>query len=225
MSGRTHTLLRYPAIVVVSLLGLVGLAASAEAAPRIVLNLPLSETSGKTAVDISGLGHNGTFGAGVTVGQPGASYKFTTGHVTVASKKSMNPGTAAFSFSLEFAWNTTAVAPTAAKDYDLMRKGLSANPGGSYKMELTPAPTCYFKGANASERAVSSPVNVLDGNFHSITCRRTAGVVSITVDGVVTSRSMAIGSISNLSSVTVGAKNDGDDQTKGYLRNVKIIVG
>jgi len=106
-----------------------------------------------------------------------------------------------------------------------MRKGLSSTAGGSFKMELTPAPTCFFKGANNGERAVSSPVKVLNGSFHRITCRRAAGVISVTADGVVTSRSATIGSIANSSSVTVGAKNDGDDQTKGFLRNVKIVVG
>ncbi|WP_165372877.1 LamG domain-containing protein [Pengzhenrongella frigida] len=225
MSARKQAVLRNPAILLIALLGLIGLATSAQAVPRTVLNLPLNETSGRTAVDISGGGNNGTFGSGITVGQPGPSYKFTTGHVTVKSKSGLNPGTGAFSFSLDFAWNTTATRPTAAKDYDLMRKGLSSTSGGSFKMELIPAPTCFFKGANASERAVTSPVSVLDGHFHSITCRRAAGMISVAVDGNVTSRQVSLGSISNTSSLTIGAKNDGDDQTKGFLRNVKIIVG
>ncbi|RYV51753.1 LamG-like jellyroll fold domain-containing protein [Pengzhenrongella frigida] len=224
MSRTLRNTRRSPAVLLVAILCALGLATSAQAASQTVLSLRLDETSGRTAYDSSGLKNHGTFGSGVTVGQKGSSYLFTTGHITVKTASSLNPGTKPFSFSLDVAWDTR-VPTSAARDVDLMRKGLASTSGGSYKMELKPQPTCFFKGAGATEKYVASSRNVLDGAFHSITCRRSGSTLSITVDGATTSRSIAIGTIGNSSPLTIGSKPDGGDQTRGYLRNVRVAVG
>lgn len=224
MPRSTHKHHRSPAVVLVAILCVLGLATPSQAASQTVLALRLNETSGRTAYDKSGLKNHGSFGSGVLVGQKGSSYLFTSGHVTVPSKSSLNPGTKAFSFGLEFAWDTRAPA-SAARDVDLMRKGLASATGGAYKMELKPAPTCFVKGAGGVARYVASPRKVLDGKFHSIICRRSGNTISITVDGATTSSSAAFGTVGNSTALTIGAKHTGGDQSRAYIRNVRVTVG
>ena len=52
-----------------------------------------------------------------------------------------------------------------------------------------------------------------------------AAAVLIAVDGVTTSKAAVLGSISTRSSLTVGAKPDGTDKTRGYPRDVTVVVG
>lgn len=64
------------------------------------LFLKLNETSGTSAADSSGLGHNGTYGAGATLNQPGTTGDppavaldgtISTGYVEVANHADLNP--------------------------------------------------------------------------------------------------------------------------------------
>ncbi|MFY9913615.1 MAG: LamG-like jellyroll fold domain-containing protein [Nocardioidaceae bacterium] len=240
--SRRHTPIGAPAtaqprslqrIGVVGAVGLLGAAASVTAAA-----LPgaaatdrarwlLDETVGTIAFDATGNGNNGT--AENTVGD-GTGYFFNgvNSRVVVPSSESLNPGTAAFSFSVTF---STSVALPAGGDYDLLRKGLASTKGGEYKVEVIQAngkgrALCLVKDAAKKVASIRGTTNLTDGKTHTITCSKTSTGVTMYVDALapVTKTVPSLGSISNTASLVLGAKAEGGDWFNGYLGEASVTA-
>jgi hypothetical protein len=182
----------------------------------------MDETSGTTMLDSVGP-NNGTVHA-VNLNQPGflgSSYGFPgrPSIVNVPSSPSLNPGSAAFSVTVHI--NTSVV--TRDDSADAIRKGLSTNSKTFWKIELRPSSThktekvrCYFRGT-AGIVSLYGSANVADGLWHTITCTKQAGSISITQDGKTRTKAGTAGSISNSAPLTVGAKTFNDDAYTGLI--------
>ena len=190
----------------------------------------MDETSGTTMVDSSGRGHDGTL-RDVVVGRPGQaglSYQFngTSSVAEVPHANDMNPGSADFTYS---AWVKTTVLPPAGTS-DIIRKGLSTTVGGDYKLELYPVngssarARCFIKGSSGSLTAGGG--NYLhDGRWHQLVCSRTGDTLSLSIDGTtVKTSSGTVGSISNSSQLTIGAKPTGQDFYNGLIDDARVTI-
>jgi len=181
-------------------------AGPASAALTAVANWQMNEEPGATTMgDRSGNKTTGRIGDQVDVG--GGDYTFAahTGTtpsrrvVTVPDKDSLDPGTAHFVVSLRFR--------TSARDGNLIQKGQSGIAGGFWKVEVHEGRmTCHFRDAAGNTAAVRTVGQVTDGAWHTARCERTASGVSLTVDGVRTARTDAIGTVSNGAVVAIGGK-------------------
>jgi len=131
--------------------------------------------------------------------------------ITVPYSASLSPGSQNVSFSIDV--NTTTTPGTNSLDFDLMR---SAPKGPYYKIEIVP------KGGPP----------LTDGNWHAITCEKTATRITLTVDGVqVASSTITIGAITHKSGsvFALGYKplsgTGAEDYTIGRLRNASVSIG
>jgi concanavalin A-like lectin/glucanase superfamily protein len=213
-------LTRSSAVAGAALLAALVLAPAASAATVSLWHM--DETSGTTMHDSVGT-NNGTLQA-VNLGQPGflgSSYGFPgrPSIVNVPSSASLNPGAAAFSVTVHI--NTSVV--TRDDSADAIRKGLSTNSKTFWKIELRPSSTrktekvrCYFRGTSGTV-SLYGPANVADGRWHTITCTKQAGSISITQDGTTRTKAGTAGSISNSAPLTVGAKASNDDAYTGLI--------
>lgn len=103
-----------------------------------VLYLPLNETSGTIAHDLSGYGNDGAIQGGVTLGQPGPFFSGDTtmefngssGLVAVPDASSLNPATG---LTME-AWANPASIPTAGNYFAIFEKeeGIGQRINGAY---------------------------------------------------------------------------------------------
>jgi trimeric autotransporter adhesin len=183
----------------------------------------MNETSGTTMVDSSGHHNNGTL-HGVTLGATGVSgkaYAFNgKAYAEVPNSSSLNPGSA--NISISFYLNTTSLPKTG--DYDLVRKG--DYPAQDYKVELLPSGQikCTFQGS-ASRHSAAGGSGLNNGKWHHVVCIKTATHIETVVDGVVVATTnAAVGSISNTTTVDIGA-HPGSDWYKGELDEVSIAFG
>jgi hypothetical protein len=187
----------------------------------------MDELAGTTMLDSAGQ-NNGTLTPSVTLGQPGVSGSFAYGfdgfssYVSVPSADSMNPGSGNFSFTI--ALRTTGTPPPSPQDWDLIRKGDITTPGGEYKMEFqsTGQASCGFKGTHYAELVAGPPLN--DGNWHTVTCVKTASDIEIIVDGQTFATAVAVGPISNTAPVIIGS-HPGADWYQGSLDEANISIG
>lgn len=179
----------------------------------------LNEKSG-AAVDSSGNGNNGTLHGGIT--RTGTQYRFdgSTGYVSVPDSSTLDPGSGNITLTVKFSLDGN---PTpSGNDYDLARKGLGSTTGGDYKAEVldTGKGFCHFRGSQHSADLTGG--SNLGSGTHTLKCVKTSSSVSLLVDGSVkATRSVTVGSISNSSGVSIGAK-PGDDFTDGYVDYVTI---
>jgi len=184
----------------------------------------MSETSGTVMDDAAGSAngtlHNVTLGVS---GSSGTAYRFngTSSYVSVPSRSSLNPGSA--KLTVEISVRFTVVP---GGDYDLIRKGLSTTAGGDYKIEILHSgqALCVFGGSTATVNLTAGP-KLNDDKWHRISCVRTSSGAWLSVDGVRRKEvSTKVGSISNSSSLYIGAK-PGADFHKGDLDEAKVVVG
>jgi hypothetical protein len=206
--------------------GVVAFAAPAMAAvDRAVWHL--DETSGSTAFDSSGNGNDGT---AYNVVMNGSGYQFngSSSLVVVPTAPSLNPGTAAFSFSVTF---QTSVAPGNGLDYDLLRKGLTTTSGGEYKVEILEAngkARALFVVKDSAKKAlqIRGATDLADGAVHTITCSRTSSGLTVVVDDLAPrTKTGSTGSIGNSAPVSLGAKAEGGpeaDWFNGVLLDASI---
>lgn len=182
--------------------------------------------------DSSGTGNNGTTRAITSVpGTTGNGYHYngTTSGVDVPHSTSLNPGTAPITITASV---RVAVVPGAGGSYDLVRKGFSSTSGGEYKMEILPNASrtaatafCLFKDGAKVIGKVRSAKNLADGAWHTVSCVRAAGSVTLVVDGVSKTAARTLGSISNTASASVGYKSGGGDVHNGDLDETSVSVG
>jgi hypothetical protein len=208
--------------VSMALAGVLVMAAPANAAiDRPVAIWQMDEAAGsQTMVDSSGNGRNGVIGANVQEGTAlpggGTGYRFPykrpntppadPGHlVTVPNSTALNPGTG--DFAIEFRMRTTHSFG------NVIQKGQAGAPGGYWKFQQPSGKiSCLFRGsAGSSTASAGSTVRVNDGNWHTVRCERTPSMVTMIIDGVVTSRNRnATGNISNTRPVTIAGKGNCD---------------
>ncbi|HET7431112.1 MAG TPA: LamG-like jellyroll fold domain-containing protein [Nocardioides sp.] len=190
--------------------GVVALAAPALAAgERAVWHF--DETSGTTAFDSSGNGNDGT-AANVVMTGSGYVFDGVDSQVVVPTSDSLNPGTAAFSFSVTF---QSSVAPGPGLDYDLLRKGLTTTSGGEYKVEILQAngksrALCVVKDSAKKALQIRGTTDLTDGQVHTITCTRTSTGLSVVVDNLAPrTKTGTTGVVTNTAPLSIGAKAEG----------------
>ena len=189
----------------------------------------MNETSGQM-IDSSGNGNNGT---PTDVRQTGSRYVFngSTSYVAVPDSDSLDPLEEDITLRARV---MVTDAPMDDDSYDIVRKGLAGRPGGQYKMEIkrTAAdPTvgklnCLFQGSGGTLNKVSRR-DIVDGNWHTLECIKTADSVVVRVDGRRGStKAGSAGSISNPTNVLVGAKTAVplDDTFDGKMDFVSIDI-
>src|SRR3712207_1439609 len=188
----------------------------------------MNETSGQL-IDSSGNGNNGT---PTDVRQTGSKYVFngSTSYVAVPDSDSLDPLEKDITLRARV---MVTDAPMDDDSYDIVRKGLSGRPGGQYKMEIKRAadPTvgklnCLFQGSGGTLNKVSRR-DIVDGNWHTLECIKTADSVVVRVDGRRGStKAGSAGSISNPTNVLVGAKTaiPLDDTFDGKMDFVSIDI-
>lgn len=184
------------------------------------------EDTGSTAADSSGNGNTGTLKNVTTgvAGSTGNAFQFSTkpSYVNVPDKAILDPGTASYTISLKVKFSV--IPPSSVGDYDLIRKGLSTTSGGSWKVEIydTGQALCNFRGSGGQAQLIKGP-KLNDNKWHTIVCSRTSTKVTLTVDGTAYSMTKSTGTISNSSSIIIGAKDtSGNDQFNGVLDEVVI---
>jgi hypothetical protein len=204
----------------VALVGVLLLASPGNAATQ-VANWQMNEATGaSTMVDSSGNGLNGTIGShvqtGVALTGGGTGYRFPylkpntppadPEHIVrVPHNTRLNPGTG--NFAVEFRMRTTHSFG------NIIQKGQAGSAGGYWKFQQPSGKvSCLFRGsAGSSTASAGSTVRVNDGNWHTVRCERTASMVTMTIDGVVTGRNRnATGTIANARPVTIAGKGNCD---------------
>ncbi len=170
---------------------------TAHAAPTIVSSWNMDETSGRKMLDQKDSNDGRTTGVTRTHRRGShLSYGFNLtsvqSSVRVPNNASLNPGSADVSFKLHL--KTTAVSGTGAFDFDVLRKGFKDGTKEKYRLEMVPSAkgakaSCVFVG-DLGKGVVKSAGGLNDGAWHAVTCAKTATTVSVTVDGVTTTKTM-----------------------------------
>lgn len=165
----------------------------------------MNEPAGSTQmVDVSGNGHTGTLGPGVSA--LGGIYQFTgQGTVTVPDSPTLDPLVGDFRYEAMVRWTG------GFRDPNFVQKGEYGTRGGQWKMD-------YFHGSGfckviGSKRQLSVRVAfpLHDGQWHVIICSKRARSISISVDpGTSRARHNVaygdVGSIYNRRPVSIGGK-------------------
>jgi hypothetical protein len=208
--------------IAVALAGVLALAVPANAASfPLATSLQMNEGPGATtAVDSSGNGLSGIVGShvqtGVALTGGGTGYRFPylrpntppadPEHlVVVPNSSALNPGTG--DYAIEFRMRTTHSFG------NVIQKGQAGSKGGYWKFQQPSGKiSCLFRGsAGSSTASAGSTVRVNDGNWHTVRCERTASMVTMLIDGVVTGRNRnATGTIANTRPVTIAGKGNCD---------------
>jgi hypothetical protein len=195
----------------------IALALPSGASASVVSLWHMDETSGTTMRDSVGP-NNGTL-TNVALGQPGFlnlafGFNGSNSIVTVPNNASLIPGAADFTVTVHVKFS--AVPPPSIGDYDLVRRGLSSSTGGDWKVEILPRDngttakaSCHASGSAGSRTNTNGP-NLANNTWHTIRCIKRASSLTLQVDGVSYPKSATIGSITNTSRLTVGAKSTGD---------------
>jgi hypothetical protein len=215
------------ACALASAVGTVLVAAPLAAAATVSL-WHMNETAGTTMHDSVG-GHNGTL-QHVALGQPGfqgTAYGFPgrPAIVTIPTSPALNPGAGTFHATVHIRTSTVTTDDSA----DITRKGVSTSSATFWKMELRPNSThtservrCYFRGTSGVISVFGSTKNIADGAWHTITCTKTANSASITQDGVTHTKAGPVGTVSNGTRMTIGAKSTTDDAYQGLVDEVSV---
>jgi Concanavalin A-like lectin/glucanases superfamily/Ig domain of plant-specific actin-binding protein len=191
--------------------GLVVLAAPQVASAATVSVWHMDEPSSATRM-LDSVGRNNGSLANVTpglAGVTGLAYSFngSSSVVTISGSSGLNPGGRAFAFTVHAKF--PAPPSAAVGDYDLLRKGLSSETGGFYKMEIAPGgrASCWMGNPDVGQSgSITAGPDLSDNQWHEITCVRQGSRLSVVVDGTTFSNTVNTGTISNGAAVTVGAK-------------------
>ena len=130
-------------------------------------------------------------------------------------------------YTLEFRYRTTH------KYGNIMQKGQSTTKGGQIKVQNPGGtPQCLFKGANGVRVGTGSPIALIDGQWHTVRCVKTATRVSEYIDGVLRAhKDGSTGPINNTYPWTVGGKLNCDqikvtcDYFSGDIDYIRITRG
>ena len=203
---------RLIALVVLTSAGLLFAALPASAASTRVLRYT-GALSGTRVPDRSGFGNRGT---AHDISLRGGAYSFngTSSYIRTLASSTVNPGFAAFSYSVTIKLPTTT---TFSHDLSLVRRGSWKFAGPYYKMEMVYKKAtgnmrleCALRDAGGAHASVSTSGNALnDGQWHTLTCSKTAKTISLTKDGHVRTKSVTLGNLSSRRSLYFGAEQLG----------------
>ena len=205
---------------------LVALATPAQAAYTVRANWAMNSLP--TMVDSAGKDNNGTT-SNITL-VDGAAYAFngSTSAATAPDAANLDPGAASIKVSARI---SITEVPGVGATFDVVRKGTKDTVGGYYKMEIGRSAAgeaiaiCRFKGGTTTGAAtVYSTYSLAGKGFVTITCTKTASVVSVNAAGVVNKVSKNVGSIANDAPVNIGSKGDSTDWFSGLMDYVKIVI-
>jgi hypothetical protein len=207
------------AVVVISALA-VASPAGATSGQTIAL-WDMNEAPGSTVlIDSSANGFNGTIGSAVTPN--GASQFFdlrshksgtpvTPEHLDlVPDAPGLSPGTRDYSITIRLRW------AAALPDVNLVQKGQGSAHG--WKVESAKGHVrCQFIGTSGQATVKSTDFTSktwADGNWHIVTCSRTASAVTETIDGVLIGQTNhATGDITNTWPISIAGKTKCDNIT------------
>ncbi|HEX5533300.1 MAG TPA: LamG-like jellyroll fold domain-containing protein [Actinomycetales bacterium] len=189
----------------------------AAAASGTVLNLQLNEPAGSaTAVDSSGLKHDGSIGSHVVMNAvyahfdrhpPGEGIPYGLAHlITIpdATDGSLDPGSGNFTIEIRYR--------TKENFGNVLQKGQARTVGGQVKLQQPKGKmSCMFKTPQGTATAGSGTTPLNDNVFHTVRCERTPTSVTMYVDGVRTGRSTrSTGTLNNTKPWTIGGKSECD---------------
>ncbi len=198
----------------------IGGATAAPAAPVTTLDLELNDQVGSTtAVDDSGLGHDGAIGSHVVMnGQyahfdrhaPGEGIPYGFDHlisVPDAADGSLDPGSGNFSVEIKYR--------TKESFGNVIQKGQATTYGGQVKFQQPKGKmSCMFKTPTGTATAGSGLTPLNDNQWHVVRCDRTPTSVTMYVDGVMTGRvNHTTGNLDNTRPWTIGGKSECDAVT------------
>lgn len=210
----------------------------ASAAANSVLDLGLNEPTGSTtAVDSSGLHHDGAIGSHVVMnGQyarfdrhsPSEGIPYGLAHlITIpdAADGSLDPGSGKFSVELKYR--------TKENFGNVLQKGQTHTVGGQVKFQQPRGKmTCMFKTPQGTATAGSGATPLNDNLWHTVRCDRTPTSVTMYVDGIRTGSSFnTTGTLNNTKPWTIGGKSECNaiqvtcDYFAGDIDYVKITKG
>jgi len=208
--------------------------------PRVLFRA--TEDSGRTAVDSSAWGNDGTLLGGVTRVQ--GAYRLHPGlphdRIRVEPDPSFNPKGRPFVYGA-----AVRVLPGAVWQHDEMaviRHGDIDTPGGDYKLELeqtnrdTVAAFCAMhdgSGGSGFVKGDGQLATIDDGQWHTVLCSRDplAETTSLTIDGfTVTRPDDSLGSIVGADPLLIGVQPGQDgtglrEQFAGCMDNIRLAVG
>ena len=202
-----------------------GVVSASSSMATLVAAWHMDETSGAVMYDATARGHDGKiFSAQIGVpGFTGTAFAFngTSSYVSVPTASDLNPGSSNLTITMHLKTTSRPAKP----DWDLIRKGLYATPGGEFKMEYQPTgqASCGFKGSSNYGELITGPA-IDDGQWHVVQCIKTATAVKVVIDGQVFAKTITIGSIGNTDAVPIGAR-PGSEYFKGSLDESSIQVG
>lgn len=203
-----------------------------------VLRLELNEPFGAaTAVDTSGMKHNGAIGSHVVMNGSFADFDRHTPdtppaygreHLIVindAADASLDPGTG--NFSVEFRFRTKD------KFGNILQKGQSHTVGGQVKFQIPGGKlSCMFRTPQGIATATSGTRLYNDNVWHTARCDRTSTSVTLYVDGVRVGRKNGFtGNLNNTKPWTIGGKLECDqievtcDYFPGEIDYVRMTKG
>jgi len=169
--------------------------------------------SGTTVPDESGFVNDGT---AHDISLSGGAYSFngTSSYIQTPASSTVNPGTAAFSYSVTIKLPTST---TFSHDLSLVRRGSSKFAGPYYKMEMVYKKAtgnmrleCALRDAAGAHATVSTSGSALnDGQWHTLTCSKTAKTITLTKDGHVHAKSVTLGNLSSTRPLNFGAEKVG----------------
>jgi hypothetical protein len=174
---------------------------------RYELNEPAKAT---VLVDSSGNAIDGTIGGHVGLNAQYHDFPFHKGwaggtvdpqHNDLVDSSALNPGTRDFSLSLRLRF-TKALG-------NILQKGQSGTVGGMWALKLDDGDgrvLCQYRSPGGGGAVWSNRV-VDDGAWHVVTCTRTKGHVSVTVDGSTATNGSGNGDITNSMPLSLGGKS------------------
>jgi hypothetical protein len=195
------------------------------AAAHAIVDWEMNEPFGSTVMlDSSGNGIDGAIGSAVITG---ATFDGATGYrwvfasptlppanlerIIQASDGRLNPGADDYAVTLRYR--------TTQPFGNIVQKGQGGATGGYFKIENPGGVlTCVFRGVDDSgsflRKEVNSGTPLNDGQWHTARCERTAGQLTLTVDGALVATSNGrTGTISNSRPISIAGKVNCDQIT------------
>jgi hypothetical protein len=181
---------------------------SASTASHRVLLYHAEGTADRIAHDSTPFANDGSLhGIGPGPGQSGLAYVFGAhpaipDYVEVPASHSINP----FRVDYTYAASINIAAGTAiTRDFSIFRRGAAKHAGAFYKMEIVLNRatsnlrlTCAFRDQSGVGASVSTGAAGLhDGAWHRLMCTKTATEISLTVDGVTHTKTVALGNLTS----------------------------
>jgi hypothetical protein len=212
---------RRPLLLAVALFGLVAAVACEPAPGRVtVADWRMDEPAGSSVMVDSGPNRiDGSVGSAIQTGtvHAGATgYRWTSTNpngfpakperlVQVPDDR-LNPGSRDYAVTVRFR--------TTHSYGNMIQKGQSETPGGYFKWEIPKGRLmCLYRSRDSrgnllGQKAVTAPVPLNDGAWHTVRCEKTVDRVTMTIDGttVVRSSRSTIGPIANTMPLSIGGK-------------------